>query len=233
MINILVLRFIYLVFALAAPVRDVKENKALTSSLPDYHTFYEDLLSDSTSDLPSYDVFNLAIKGYNNLKNANNLKKNILTIADFSLPSDSKRFWVIDMDKKKILFNDLVAHGRNSGENIAAKFSNTPESNMSSLGFYVTGETYTGKHGLSMFLDGMDPEFNNNARQRAIVVHGADYVSSDFIKRYGRLGRSFGCPALSSAIITPVINTISGGSCLFIYYPDKDFISKSKVLNGV
>jgi hypothetical protein len=231
MINILALRFILLLVTISTSKQMENVNEAVSTTEPVYHMIYDEIASDSASALPTYEVFELALKGYNNLKNSNSLKKNILTIADLSLPSDKKRLWVIDMDNKKVLFNDLVAHGRNSGENLAAKFSNNPESNMSSLGFYITGSTYTGKHGLSMFLDGLENEFNSNARQRAIVVHGADYVSDDFIRKYGRLGRSFGCPALSTSIITSVINTISGGSCLFIYYPDQNYLSRSNVLN--
>lgn len=229
MINILALRLIILLL----PVSTLPAgNKSTSAGLTSYNEIYYVLASDSTIQMPSFEAFAVATKGYDNLKNSNSLKKSILTIADFSLPSDKKRLWVIDMEAKRVLFNDFVAHGRNSGEKLAAKFSNTPESNMSSIGFYVTGSTYTGKHGLSMFLDGMDKEFNSNARQRSIVVHGADYVSDDFARKFGRLGRSFGCPALSTTIITPVINAISNGSCLFIYYPDKEFLSRSNVLNG-
>jgi hypothetical protein len=194
--------------------------------------WYNDLISASGVSLPSADVFSLALKGYTGLKNADRIKKNILTIIDMSLPSTEKRLWVIDMDQRKILFNDLVAHGKNTGDNMAGKFSNTPESNMSSLGFYVTGETYTGAKGLSLFLDGMDNNFNSNARKRAIVMHGAAYVSQDYIKKYGRIGRSFGCPALNPEVCKPIIDTISEGSCLFIYYPDEDYLKNSRVLNG-
>jgi hypothetical protein len=137
------------------------------------------------------------------------------------------------MDSKKVLFHDLVAHGRNSGDNFAGKFSNTPNSNMSSLGFYVTGDTYTGKHGLSLYLNGMDPDFNDKARERSIVIHGADYVSQNFIRKYGRLGRSFGCPALSMESYKSIIDTICQGSCLFIYYPDEGFVRQSTVLNSI
>ena len=194
--------------------------------------FYDELALEGIMVLPSYEVFSIALKGYNNLKNKSGIRKNILTIVDFSMPSSEKRLWVIDVETRKVLFNDLVAHGRNSGDDIATEFSNTPNTNMSSIGFFITGETYTGMHGLSLYLDGMDKDFNNNARSRAIVIHGADYVSLDFIKKYGRLGRSFGCPSLSLDIYKPVINTICDGSCLFIYYPDQEFLNKSSVLNS-
>lgn len=138
---------------------------------------------------------------------------------------------MIDLQNKKILFNDLVAHGKNSGGVYAQNFSNTENTYMSSLGFYLTGNTYHGKHGLSLILEGMDKDYNDNARNRAIVMHGANYVSNDFIKKYGRLGRSFGCPSLPPGIYKKVIDTIRDGSCLFIYYPDKNFLAKSQVLN--
>jgi hypothetical protein len=191
---------------------------------------YNDLSLDNNS-LPSFEVFSLALRGYNKLKTKEGIKKNLLSIVDFSLASDEKRLWVIDIDNRKILFNDLVAHGKNSGDNLASRFSNTPNTNMSSLGFFITGETYSGKHGLSLFIDGMDRDYNHNARKRAIVIHGADYVSDEFIKRYGRIGRSFGCPSLSMDSHKPVINAISDGSCFFIYYPDEEFLRNSSVLN--
>ncbi len=195
---------------------------------------YQQLKSGSANVLPSWEVFSLALKGYNNLKNVNSdVRKDILTVVDFSLPSSDKRLWVIDLATQKVLFNDWVAHGKKSGNNYAKKFSNLPNSNESSIGFYITGETYTGKHGLSLRLDGMDKGFNDNARKRAIVMHGAKYVSGDFIKKYGRLGRSLGCPSLSMNIYKEVIDTIGNGSILFIYSPDNEFITKSSVLNSV
>lgn len=193
---------------------------------------YEDMLMKNQGRLPSFDAYSLAFKGFKNLKtNQENVKKDILTIIDFTMSSNEKRLWVIDMKNNKVLFNDLVAHGVNTGNEFARKFSNVPNTNMSSMGFFITGETYHGKHGLSLFLNGMDKGFNHNARKRAIVMHGANYVSSDFIKKYGRLGRSFGCPSVSMDIYKEVINTLAGGSCLFIYYPDQEFLKKSIVLN--
>ena len=191
---------------------------------------YSELIDNSQS-LPSFEVFNLALKGFHNLKSeTQELKRDILTVIDFSLSSNEKRMWVIDLQNKKVLFNDLVAHGRNSGNEFARKFSNVPETNMSSIGFYITGKTYHGKHGLSMFLHGKDKGFNDNAKKRAIVMHGADYVSESFIKKYGRLGRSFGCPSVSMTIYKDLINTIADGTCIFIWYPDENFLEKSNVL---
>ncbi len=192
---------------------------------------YETLLSENRVPLPDYKVFELALKGYRNLKAGSKVKKDILTVIDFSKSSNEKRLWVIDLKTRKVLFNDYVAHGRNSGNEYARRFSDRPDSHMSSIGFYITGNTYTGRHGLSLILDGKDAGYNTHARQRAIVMHGANYVSADFIKKYGRLGRSNGCPSIPMDIYQDVIKTIRGGSTLFIYYPDQDFIQRSVVLN--
>ncbi len=162
-----------------------------------------------------FEVFNSAMLHYRLTEGIR--KKNLLTIIDFSKPSTDKRFFVIDLQKKELLYQCLVAHGRNSGENIASSFSNEPESLKSSLGLYLTAETYTGKHGYSLRLDGLEANINDNARVREIVIHGADYVSREFIKKYGRLGRSWGCPALPPEISKEVIERIRGGSCLFIF----------------
>jgi hypothetical protein len=200
--------------------------------IPEERFLYNEISALNNSEMPSVEAFEIAYKGYTNLIGKQALSKNILSIADFSKPSTEKRLWVIDMNTRAILFHDFVAHGKNSGVNFAEKFSNNPNSNMSSLGFYVTGETYTGKHGLSLYLNGQDLLFNSKARERAIVIHGADYVSSKFIDKYGRLGRSFGCPAINMENCQSIIETIREGSCLFIYYPDEEFVQKSTVLNS-
>jgi hypothetical protein len=195
------------------------------------HLLNELSLNENPS-LPSEEAFALALKGIEALKKQPGLiKKEVLTIIDFSLPSTEKRMWIIDLQNKKVLFNDYVAHGRNSGNAKAGLFSNSSGSYQSSIGFYVTGDTYQGKHGLSLYLDGMDRDFNCNARSRAIVMHGADYVSPGFITQTGRLGRSLGCPAVSVDIHKKVIQTIKGGSAIFIYYPDPVFLEKSEILN--
>ena len=195
---------------------------------------YDAIKQDSLISLPSFESFSLAMEGYRSLKKQHaGINKEILTLIDFSKPSSEKRLWIIDLKTGKVLIHDWVAHGKNSGNQFAEVFSNTPNSYTSSLGFYITGETYNGKHGLSLFLNGMDKGYNTNARERAIVLHGADYVSEDFIHKYGRLGRSFGCPSVSMNIYKQVIDTIRDGSCLFIYYPDQKFISNSSVLHPV
>ncbi|WP_224998289.1 murein L,D-transpeptidase catalytic domain family protein [Cesiribacter sp. SM1] len=180
---------------------------------------------------PAYDVFRKGMVGYLNLLRQDKISnKGILTIIDFSIPSVKKRLWVFDLKNRKLLFHDLVAHGKNSGHNIANAFSNIPESNQSSLGFYVTANTYVGKHGLSLRLKGQETGFNDKAMARAIVMHGADYVNTSIIKSMGRLGRSFGCPALSRAISDQVINTVADRTCLFIYHPSKEYLDNSVYL---
>lgn len=169
--------------------------------------------------LPKKASFKKAMEGYFQLKERGIIQKDILTLVDYSLSSKENRLWVIDLKSNIILFQSLVSHGRNSGNEYAAKFSDRPESYKSSLGFYVTGETYFGKHGYSLRLDGLEKGVNSNARARAIVVHGADYVSEKFAQQNGRLGRSLGCLALKQDLTKEVIDTIKDKSCLFVYYP--------------
>ena len=169
--------------------------------------------------LPQKKIFTKAMEGYFLLKDKGIIQKDILTLVDYSLSSNENRLWVIDLKNNIILFQSLVSHGRNSGNEFAAKFSDKPESYQSSLGFYATGETYYGKHGYSLRLDGLEKGVNSNARARAIVVHGADYVSEKFAKQNGRLGRSLGCLALKEGLTKEVIDTIKDKSCLYVYYP--------------
>lgn len=169
--------------------------------------------------LPSFESFSVALEGFQLLKEKGIVKKNILTLVDFSLASTAKRLWVIDLDQNRVLFQTLVAHGRNTGEDFAKAFSNKAESFQSSLGFYVTAEVYNGKHGLSLKLDGLQKGLNDKARERAVVIHGADYVSESFIKQNKRLGRSQGCPAVPVEMNDKIINVIKDKSCLFIYHP--------------
>ena len=178
--------------------------------------------------LPSFESFNLALDGFNHLKEKGLIQKNILTIVDFSLSSKAKRLWVIDLDQNKVLFQTLVAHGRNTGEEFAKIFSNQAESYKSSVGFYATAEIYNGKHGMSLKLDGLQKGLNDKARERAVVMHGADYVSESFIKQNKRLGRSQGCPAVPVEMNQKIINVIKDKSCLFIYHPaaKQEIVSK-------
>ncbi|WP_226063494.1 murein L,D-transpeptidase catalytic domain family protein [Kaistella polysaccharea] len=178
------------------------------------------------------EVFSKAYLGFENLKKEGKLNQdsNLLTICDFSLSSSEKRLWVIDVAEKKVLYNSLVAHGKNTGEEFAQNFSNTESSYQSSLGFYITEGSYNGSNGYSLKLIGMDNGYNDAAFQRAIVMHGADYVSENFIKSQKRLGRSWGCPAVPRELAKPIINTIKDKNCLFIYYPDEQYLSTSKWL---
>lgn len=181
-------------------------------------TLYNSLDSNNLS-LPKLESFTKALKGYYALQSKGAIKKNILTLIDFSLSSNTKRLWIIDLNNKTILFNSLVAHGRNTGNEFANSFSNAAESYKSSLGFYATGEVYQGKHGLSLRLDGLERGVNDNARARAVVMHGADYVAETFIQNNSRLGRSLGCPAIPMNMTKEIINTIKDKSCLYIYHP--------------
>jgi L,D-transpeptidase catalytic domain len=179
----------------------------------------------------SKEAFHEAITGFLNLQNKGTIQKNgILSIVDFSLPSFKKRLFVLDMENGKLLFNTLVAHGRNSGKLLATKFSNRLNSFESSLGFYMTGETYNGQKGYSLRLMGMEQGINSNAYDRGIVVHAATYVNDDISKIYGRLGRSEGCPAIPVDIHRSVIETIKNGSCFFIYGKDKKYANRSILL---
>ena len=175
-----------------------------------------------------YEVFQKAFTGYLNLQRAGKLggSQSRLAVVDFDLPSTEKRLWVFDLATHQLLFHTLVAHGHNSGENEATHFSNTDESNMSSLGFYVTGTEYEGKHGQSLRLTGLDEGFNTNAAARSVVMHGADYVSEEFIRHNGRLGRSLGCPALPLAQYAQIISALHDGSCLFINRTGAGYSSK-------
>ncbi len=182
--------------------------------------------------LPPFDLFELGMIGHLNLKNAGRpVKKEIITLIDFRLSSNSRRLWIVDLNQNKVMFHTVVSHGKNTGEEYARHFSNTVHSNKSSLGFYTTAEKYYGKHGLSLRLDGMEPGFNDNARKRAVVVHGANYATRDFAKTYGRLGRSFGCPAIPRRFHKEMINLIADNSTLFIYYPSPDYLKNSRLID--
>jgi len=181
----------------------------------------------------SEDAFNYAMKGFDYLNNANMIaKKTIISIVDFSKSSTQKRLFVIDISTGQILFNSLVAHGRNSGNEYATRFSNLPESHQSSLGFYITMGTYNGGNGYSLRLKGCEKGINDKAYERAIVIHGADYVSNQFISNRGEAGRSYGCPALPTDLNKKIIDVIKDGSCLFLYHPTKKYCSRSKIINS-
>jgi hypothetical protein len=176
-------------------------------------------------------AFELAQEGFEKLKKQGAVvNDNIISIVDFSLPSTEKRLYVVDLKNYRVLYKTYVAHGRNSGTLMANSFSNSPSSYKSSLGFYKTLGTYNGKHGYSLRLEGLEKGINDNAYERAIVMHGADYVSPSYIPKLGFIGRSQGCPAVSTREATPIINTIKNGSCLFIYSPSESYQERSAVL---
>lgn len=178
------------------------------------------------------EAFRIAFLGYRKLVAKGFAKKgDVITIVDFSKPSSDQRFFVIDPVNQQIIYKTLVAHGRNSGDLYACGFSNRPQSYKSALGFYITDSPYRGSQGYSLLMNGVDTGFNENARKRAIVIHGADYVSEKYIAQYGRLGRSFGCPALPQEINAPIIDLIKGGSVVFCYYPDDRYIRNSKIVS--
>ena len=164
-------------------------------------------------------AFREAYDGYRQIKDR---KKEILTLIDFTKPSNEERLLVLDMVEGKLLFHSLVAHGRNSGDLYATRFSNRPESHQSSLGLYLTEGTYIGKNGYSLRLNGLEKGINDNALARAIVIHGAAYADPSVCRGGRRLGRSWGCPALPPALNRPIIDTIKGGSVLYIYGENSD-----------
>ncbi len=179
------------------------------------------------------EVFQLALKGYQQLDLQNKLTNNsVITIIDFSQSSAKKRMYVIDLLNRKLLFNTYVAHGRNTGDEFARSFSNETGTLKSSLGFYLTENPSVGaKVGPSLIINGVEKGFNDKAVARAIIMHGADYATENFIRKTGRLGRSFGCPAVPRELIKPVTEKIKGGSCMFIYYPDQNYLCHSELLH--
>ena len=179
------------------------------------------------------EAFAYAYTGYKKLVKEGLLnKEGIITICDFSQSSKKKRLYLIDLNEYKLLLNTYVAHGRNSGGEFAKRFSNTPSSLQSSLGFYKTRNTYYGGHGLALTLAGLEKGINDKAERRKIVVHGSDYIGDNYLRFSRFMGRSFGCPAIPKRYAEELINTIKNGSCLFIYHPNKNYLTGSKILNG-
>jgi hypothetical protein len=156
----------------------------------------------------------------------------LLTVIDYSLPSTQPRLWVFDLGTRRLAFHELVAHGRNSGDNATTRFSNEPGSHQSSLGLFVTEAPYVGRNGYSLRLRGLEPGVNDRALERAIVIHGAPYVSAEAAKHLGRLGRSWGCPAVALHVARRLIDSIKGGSTVFAYYPDTTWLTGSRFLSG-
>jgi hypothetical protein len=216
------------------PTSAIKSNKNITAKALGAKELFAQYVSDlyTTANLQQSGmdmaVLQKAVTGYLNLKLANRISanSNIITVIDFTKSSREKRMWIINVLNKSLVLNTWVAHGQGSGDDMASRFSNNNESHQSSLGFYLASEVYFGKHGRSLKLDGLDAGINSSARARGIVVHAADYVSQSTIKQIGRLGRSFGCPAVSPEVSDKVINTIKGGSMLYINGNDGSYTSK-------
>lgn len=190
------------------------------------------LFSEKNTSMPNLQSFKNGMLGYYKLADQDLVKKEILTIIDFTLSSKQKRMWVLDMANNKVLLHSVVSHGKNTGGEFATNFSNTVNSLQSSLGFYVTGETYIGGNGLSLFIDGMEEEFNSKARERYVVIHGADYANPESISNRGMLGRSYGCPAVPTALTKEFIDTIKGNSVLYIHSDDETYSKNSKMIRA-
>jgi hypothetical protein len=173
----------------------------------------------------------LALRALDCGRGAGALDTTTLTLVDYSLPSTQPRLWVLDLASGAVRFHTLVSHGKASGFDHASSFSNRPGSKQSSLGLFRTGETYRGRHGYSLRLIGLEAGINDLAYERGIVIHGAEYASPDFAAIHGRLGRSWGCPALDPAVHRQVIDTIRGGTALFSYYPDASWLDDSPFLH--
>jgi len=180
---------------------------------------------------PSDEVLRLALRAYHCGRDRGYFPNPYLTVVDHSLPSSQPRLWVIDVRSGDVVLKELVAHGRNSGVDRVSSHSNEPGSKQSSLGLFRTDETYVGRHGYSLRLSGLERGWNDHARDRAIVIHGADYVSAAFLGAHGRLGRSWGCPAVRPAVSRSLIDRIKDGGAVFIYYPDDEWLRTSSYLN--
>ena len=177
------------------------------------------------------DVFEIALRAAAKAIARGDAPASTLTVIDFSRPSTERRMWVYDLRSRTLLFEELVSHGRNSGHNLATAFSNVAESNKSSIGLYRAAESYIGKHGYSLRLDGLERGFNDRARERAIVIHGAEYVSEKIAKAQGRLGRSLGCPAVRPEVSRKLIDAVKNGGLVFAYYPDQQWLNTSEYVN--
>ncbi|HEY4335702.1 MAG TPA: murein L,D-transpeptidase catalytic domain family protein [Puia sp.] len=208
-------------------VRTPNSTFSLTDSMR-LDELYDNLDLDSLG--LSSQAFHKAIDGYIDLVATGEVAHpGILSIIDFTLPSSQKRLFILDMLNGRLLFNTLVAHGKNSGRLVASHFSNRKNSHMSSLGFYLTGEAFIGQHGYSLRLDGVEKGFNDNVYRRSIIMHPANYVSEDYIRQWGYLGRSEGCPAIPQELDQPIIDSIRGGSCMFVYGKDKKYLKRSRL----
>jgi hypothetical protein len=223
---LMTIAFMFILSLITPGVSPVRSHEA--PLVDDIFSIYQSLNDTSLNQ----QAFSTALLGYKLLQSHSIIPKdNIITIIDYSKPSVEKRFFVIDLNSRSILYKTYVAHGKNSGDMYANRFSNKTQSHQTALGFYLTGNTYIGSQGYSLQMHGIDTGYNENAAKRAIVIHAARYATVQYIKLYGRLGRSFGCPALPPEITKPIIDLIKEGTLIFSYYPDKDYLSTSRVLS--
>jgi hypothetical protein len=215
---------------------DTESNKRLVSLRSDeYEKFSSSVYKsiDFKSDTLDWEIFDKAFRGYLFLSKTSQLEnKQYLSIIDFTSHCNKKRLWVIDLEKKELIYHEMVAHGVNTGKEYALYFSNKHSSNKSSLGFYTTGGTYYGRNGLSLKLHGLEKNFNDNAYSRGIVIHGAHYVDENYLKYNETIGRSYGCPAVSKGINSKLVNKLKGGSCLFIYHNAVHYQTNSELINA-
>lgn len=218
-------------WTLAAVAAD-EADLALNAKTERYIRFVYDRIQFPKNNKLKFEVFHAGFFGYLNLIDAGKINSgSTLTICDFTISANTKRLWVIDIKEKRVLFNTLVAHGMGTGEEFAETFSNVEESHQSSLGFYTTADTYCGDNGYSLKLNGVDGRFNDKAYDRAIVMHGAEYVSYEFAAANHRIGRSYGCPALPVDLAPKIIERIQEKQCLFIFFSDKQYLRSSYWLN--
>lgn len=207
------------------PLSVAREDRFSTPAADDCRRLYEAMQLENRV---NYAVFEQALAGYRRIRDR---RKEILTLIDFSKPSTEERLFVLDLKQEKVVFTSVVSHGKNSGGVYATSFSNENGSHKSSLGFYLTENTYQGRNGYSLVLNGLEKGINDRAKERAIVMHGANYCSLSVAASAGRLGRSFGCPALPRSLTKPIINTIKNGTLLYIYANDKNYLAHSTILS--
>lgn len=213
------------ILSLVSPTGPSNQNSSVVNANSDVKTEINHL-SQKAPEL-NKKVLAYALTAYHKASNKGAVKKPVLTVIDYSLPSSKQRMWIFDVNKERLLYQTYVAHGQNSGMTIPNHFSNQSSSKATSLGTFVTKDTYIGHKGYSLNLQGLEKGFNDNAYNRRVVMHGAWYMEPSFIKQSGRAGRSWGCPSIAQSLAKPVINAIKGGSVIFAYYPDRNYLSHS------
>lgn len=220
-----------LLLALMLPV-SFGYTKSIENPVTPRYSVVNDLSKSMPKDLKNMNphVLRMALKAFEKAKAMGLADKSLLTIVDYTLPSTQKRFWVVDLNQKKVIYHTFVAHGKGSGAHYPKRFGDNPGSHQSVVGVFITGDVYQGRHGVSLKLHGLEKGINDKALSRKIVVHGANYVNEAMIQRTGQIGLSWGCFALDSKLAHPVIHTIKDGSMVFAYYPDDKWLKQSKYL---